>query len=472
MSSSGSIVQHESLLVLSDVHLGSDLSGSAPKRSPSIDRDLVRLIEHYRAQKPAGKRWRFVIAGDFIDFIGMTIPADTTEVETPPTQEERAHGLGSAEDHARVKMRLVAERHADVFGALGRFVAAGHAITFVHGNHDVELHWQAVREELSQVLLRHRVPIEDETAFLSRIEHAEWFYYVDDVIYVEHGHQYDPFCAMEHIMAPLSPSLPGRLARGFCDVFLRYVVKPTPGLTEHGHEKKGVFDYLALGARLGLRGTVDVGLRFVRAILELFRLRREHFSEAARALAREHERRIALLAEAKRIGVGRLRALLALQAPPITKSIRGILASVLLDRIALGLAASLALVILALVGLRAGYFALSAALVLGAWVLTHRYLAKQRHVCPAEQLAERASHLAQIFPAAFVVMGHTHVPQRVPVQEGAATYVNLGSWSEDEGDDEHYAKAARTHLVIHPKPTGPSGELLTWDSITGPRRLA
>ncbi len=458
----------ESLLVLSDVHLGSDLNACARKRSPTIDRDLIRLIDHYRAQPPAGDRWRFVIAGDFIDFIGMAIPADANELETPPTEEERAHGLGSAEDHARVKMRRVADRHADVFRALASFVEAGHAITFVHGNHDLELHWQAVRDELGAALLRHASPFIDAASFMSRIEHAPWFYYVDDVIYVEHGHQYDPFCATDHIMVPLSPTSPKRLARGFCDVLLRFVVRPTPGLSEHGHERMGVLDYLSLGAKLGIRGMVGVLMRFVRAILELFRLRREHLSQAALALSKEHERRVALLAEARRIGIGRLRALMALQSPPITRSIRGILASVLLDRIALAVAAALVLFVIALLGLKAGHFVLSSALVLAAWGFVHRHLVLQRRVCPSDQLAERAAHLARLFPAAFVVMGHTHVPAKVPVQEGAATYVNLGSWSEDEGDDVSDARAARTHLVVHPSEAGAKGELLRWDSITGP----
>ena len=52
--------------------------------------------------------------------------------------------------------------------------------------------------------------------------------------------------------------------------------------------------------------------------------------------------------------------------------------------------------------------------------------------------------------------------------EGRATYINLGSWAEDEetvGTEivVPYA-AARTHLVIHPAEAGPVGEFLPWDS--------
>ncbi len=469
MSSSPTPQPEESLIVLSDVHLGSDLNEGGPRRSPNIDRDLVRLVEHYREQKPTGQRWRMVIAGDFIDFIGMAISADEAELETPLTEEEREHGLGNAEDHARLKLRRVAARHADVFRALARFLSAGHAITLVHGNHDVELHWQAVRDELGDALFRHATQGVDRAEFLARIEHAPWFYYVGGLVYVEHGHQYDPFCAVDHIMAPLSPLHPRRLARGFCEVLLRFVVRPTKGLSEHGHEAMGIADYVAFGFKLGLRGAFAVFVRFVRAILELFKLRRAHLSDAAGVLREEHERRMALLAEAKRIGIDRLRALMALQSPPVTRTIRGILASVLLDRIALALGASLLLCGLAILLTSSGRFLWAAAVVLGAWGLAHFYLMRQRKVCPSEQLAERASHLARLFPAAFVVMGHTHIPVCQPAVGGASTYVNVGSWSEDEHASKDEQKAPRMHLVIHPGESGAEGGLYKWDSEAGPR---
>jgi hypothetical protein len=67
-------------------------------------------------------------------------------------------------------------------------------------------------------------------------------------------------------------------------------------------------------------------------------------------------------------------------------------------------------------------------------------------------------------------MGHTHTPMQLPVAEGQATYVNVGSWSEAEavnGKAESY-KAARTHLVIHPGEGGAKAEFLAW-SADGPR---
>ena len=469
----------ESLLVFSDVHLGSDLNDCTQNithRSASIDRDLVLFLAHYRHQKPSGTRWRIVIAGDFIDFIGMTIalPSVQADLATAPNDEERAHGLGNASDHARVKLSRVAVRHADFFAELARFIADGHALTVVHGNHDIEFHWDAVKADLRALLERHAIqeaPEIDPAAFQERIEFSPWFFYREGVAYIEHGHQYDPFCSTDHIMAPLSPVDPKRIARGFTEILLRYVVRPTQGMREHGHEHRGMLDYIAFAVRLGLGGLVSLGARFAIAVQEMFRLRHAYFAEASEVLRTEHERRVTLLSEATRIGMDRLRALLSLQAPPITRSIRGILGSVLLDRLAVALGALFALVIVALIGAYHGHVLYAAFGVIAAWALFHRHLSSQRTVDPAEQLIVKAAQLASLFPAAFVVMGHTHTPVYAPA--GDATYINLGSWAEDEATDEpedSTPRATRTHLVIHVKDARPEARLFTWESGTGPRQ--
>jgi UDP-2,3-diacylglucosamine pyrophosphatase LpxH len=468
----------ETLLILSDVHLGSDINdrappGAAARRSQKIDQDLVALFRHYAGSIPAGERWRAVIAGDFIDFIGMAIATEgaRAQLDTAPDAEELAHGLGNSADHARAKMKRVAERHREVLASIADFVARGHALTMVHGNHDIEFHWESVREEFKETLARlaqERDPSLDRGAFLARIEFNSWFFWAQGVAYIEHGHQYDAMCATEYVMAPVSPLDPRRIARGFTEVFLRYVVRPTKGLKEYGHESMGMVDYVVFAAGLGLRGLLRLGWRFSSAVIELFRLRRANFTDAAKKLREEHDRRLALLAEATRIGLDRLRALVALQVPPVTRSIGGILASVLLDRLALGLAASLAMIGVAIASWNHGHRWWGAAIVAVTWALANRYLTSKRNLEPDALLAERAQHLAKLFPAAFVVMGHTHVPQRIDVNGGETTYINVGSWAEEEEDAAKYG-ATRTHLVIRSTDRGPVADFLAWDSAEGPR---
>jgi UDP-2,3-diacylglucosamine pyrophosphatase LpxH len=482
----------ESLLILSDVHLGNDLNdharhsapdGTAPeRRSEQVDTDLASLLRHYAAARPAGKRWRLIIAGDFIDFIGMAILSSEGPFDTPPSDEERAHGLGNASDHGRLKLRAVAARHAVVFEALAAFVAAGHALTIVHGNHDVEFHWDGVKDELRFLLGTLASPQGEEArvAFQERIDFAPWFYYVGGVAYVEHGHQYDTLCSTANHMAPLSPIDPRRIARTFSDVLLRFVVRPTRGVPEYGHDRMGMVDYVMLGVRMGARGLWQLGTRFVSAIFELLRLRKAYLTGAARALREEHERKMAMLAEKTRLGIEKLRAVAALQVPPVTQSVSKILASVLIDKLALGVAATTAIAAFVILGPRHVWCWSSAAAVAAAWVFTHRYLSARRrrwfgeHLDNDAALVDRAGQLAGLFPVAFVVMGHTHQPARVPVAAGAAEYINVGSWHEAEPKTDAAAegtyRAARTHLVIHPAPEGPVAEFLAW-AADGPKRF-
>ena len=481
-------IAHESLLILSDVHLGNDLNdltSAGVRRSALVDADLANLLSHYRQSPCAGQRWRLVIAGDFIDFVGMSILPPLGSHFAAANDEERAHGLGNSADHARLKLRAVAERHGEVFVALADFVAAGHGVTIVHGNHDVEFHWDAVKDELRELLvdIASRRSSADRAAltreFAARIEFEPWFYYVGGVAYVEHGHQYDTLCSTDHVMAPLSPGDPRRIARSFSDVLLRWVVRPTGGVPEYGHERMGVIDYILLGASLGVGGVVRLAARFSSAVVELFRLRRAYLSDATHALRAEHERRMNKLAEVTRIGIERLRALAALQVPPVTRSVPKILASVLLDRLAVGLAASAAIAALAVAGRHHAWCWVLIACIVGGWLALHRRLALQRRAWFGdkldndEMLVERAGHLARLFPAAFVVMGHTHTPAMVSVAEGTATYVNVGSWHEAEANGEEgprVFRAARTHLVIHPAASGPQAEFLAWGAA-GPRRF-
>ena len=484
----------ESLLILSDVHLGNDLNdharGGGPqgdqpphRRSEKVDTDLANLLRHYAATPPAGKRWRLVIAGDFIDFIGMAILPGSGTFDTPPSDEERAHGLGNAADHGRVKLRAVAARHGVVFAALSAFVAAGHALTLVHGNHDVEFHWDGVKDELRALLgdlarLPGGAAAEAYAAFQARIEFAPWFYYVGGVAYVEHGHQYDTLCSTANQMAPLSPLDPRRIARSFSDVLLRFVVRPTHGVPEYGHDRMGLVDYVMLGVGMGVRGLWQLGARFFSAVFELLRLHRAYLTGAARALREEHERKMGLLADRTRLGIDKLRAVAALQVPPVTQSVQKILASVLIDRLALGVAATTAIAALVILGPRHVGCWSTAAAVAAAWVFTHRYLSARRkrwfgeHLDNDAALIERAGQLAGLFPVAFVVMGHTHQPARVPVGTGAAEYINVGSWHEAESkaDEPGGFRAARTHLVIHPAPDGPRAEFLAWGG-QGPIRF-
>jgi len=450
------------LLVLSDVHLGSDLvhhvRPGAPRPSPASERrrrDLVALLDHYGAAPRGALPWRLVIAGDFVDFTGMSVLPDCV-LETELTEEEREHGLGGAEDHALEKLRLVLEHERALVRALAEFLARGHSLVIVRGNHDVEWYWKRLRDEFRAAL--------DSYAPGSgaKVEFSDWFYYEDDV-YIEHGHQYDAYCSFEHLLCPLSPSDPRRTTRSISDVLLRYVVRPTPGMMEAGHGTTGRLDYLKFAARLGSRGIVQLAQRFLRANRALVRLWREHSSAAVERIRLEHERVLEQLSREHRLPLATLRHLDALRRPPITRRLLGVFASVMVDRVLLGVVGTAALVALTLLSSsrRMAWSSSGGALavLVGADAAWGRLRSSAE---PSPELRERAAHVAKLLGVRYVVMGHTHLPE-VTSPVPRATYVNLGAWAEDDTEDgKPPLPATRTHLVITRNAARGEAELLQW----------
>lgn len=447
----------ESLLLLSDVHLGSDLNdgGATHPRSKEIDRDLTDCIAHYTATPPGPRaaRWRMVTVGDFVDFVGMSIdprPGDVLASEL--TANEKEYGLGGAEDRVLLKLARAEERHPEVFAALRAFVAAGNAITFLQGNHDLELHWPSVQDAF-----RDRICGRDEGA-RERVDFEPWFVHRDGFVYVEHGHQYDPFCAVPYVLAPLSPRDPTRVFPSLSDCLLRYIARRTPGLKEYGHEDRGLASYISWGLMLGWKGTADLNRRFWACVDMLRHVAAGYETPEGLAIKKEHEARLAERAARSGVPAGRLEEALALHVPSMTRTPRAVVASLMLDRLGIFAVAVPAMILLLVYGQWLAAFAFAI-----VWLFLHLELSSLRpSVDPANLMAERARELVRLFPASFVVMGHTHVPDTRTL--GATTYVNLGSWAEgepEEGERNPY-RAARTHLVVHEQEDRHEARLLAW----------
>jgi hypothetical protein len=414
-----------------------------------------------------------VIAGDFVDFVGMSIdPRADDEIVIEPTPAERAFGLGGAEAHVRIKLERAAARHPDVFAELAAFVSSGHALTFVCGNHDLEMYWDSVRDDFRALLTTGDATKEEVAA---RVDFEPWFFHREGLVYIEHGHQFDPFCATPFVFAPLSPVDPRRVLPSLSDTLLRYIVRRTPGMKEYGHEERGLTSYISWGLMLGARGTARLFMHFFGAVFVLRDIARAYEGPNGARLRDEQEWRLVEHASAKGLEESRLRRALDLHAPPIGSTPRGVLASVMLDRLSVFVVMTIALVaIMLLRPLLRGWATPVTVGLFVLWAVLHVLLSRGRpSVDPAALMSARAGELAKLFPASFVVMGHTHVPATESV--GDAVYINLGSWAEEEPDpgvDEGKAyRAARTHLVVQAKGDRHEAHLYEWRSGEGPRVL-
>jgi hypothetical protein len=220
---------------------------------------------------------------------------------------------------------------------------------------------------------------------------------------------------------------------------------------------------------MGLGGALRLGHRYGRAVLAMVRAWREHLSEHGHALRVEHERQMTDLGERVRLSADKLRALSALSATPVTRGLFAILRSVFLDLAAAITFSALLITVLLATGLvSAAYLAPLTALLAGGifvWMKSSKVIDQ----CAA--LRAGAKRVAELLPARFVVMGHTHAPVMEAIAQGV-TYVNLGGWAVDDLDAEDSAEPAScTHLVIRQKDGVPHAELRRWCSESGPSVL-
>ncbi|MET0341778.1 MAG: metallophosphoesterase [Polyangiales bacterium] len=462
-------------LLLSDIHLGSDI---VPHLRPwaardwlaheaEVDAQLEAMLAHHRATRTQGRPLCVVIAGDFLDFTGMSLAA-TSPLRTQPTWEERTYGLGSAADHAVRKMHAIGDRHPRVFRALAALLVEGNQLVVVHGNHDIELHWRAVRRALVQVVAAH-APAHARGDVATRIAFAPWFFAVEGLLYVEHGHHFDPMCSFGD---PLSPTCPrdSRRIRGVpFSIMLRNVARPTRGLSTASYEHSSFGAYLGLLRKLGLAGSARIALRFARASWRLLDEWQAHaLGECRRRVHAARVRRDRFAARAS-VPPERLHALQSLYAQPAASNLLFVTRSLYLDRV-LAILTCAAMVAYAVLSghdfgrLEGILFALSATLF-----AAYAVVGMDRQILPTRRMQESADDIAGMFGARWVVMGHTHQPG-VHALEGERRYVNLGHWGEDDLPEERGGEASPcSYLHLRRVAEGDyRGDLMRWDRRLGP----
>ncbi|MET0283098.1 MAG: hypothetical protein ABW352_01455 [Polyangiales bacterium] len=466
-------------VLLSDVHLGSDLvthlrpwaATSWLTREAEVDDKLVSLLAYHRARRQ-GRPLCVVMAGDFLDLVGVSLPPD--KARTTPTPEERKHGLGSAPDHVVQKMWAIARRHPRVFKAMAELIAEGNQLVLVRGNHDIELYWYAAQHAFVEAVLEH-LPMHQHAELAPRIAIHSWFFAVPGVLYVEHGHQFDPMCSYGDPLSSTCPIDSRRIRSVPFSVMLRNVARPTRGLSTSAYEHASFGAYLGLMVRLGLRGCARIAVRFARAASKLVGTWVSHVQ--GEGCRRRHAAGMRKSRFAERQGVTgeQLAGLESLYVRPASHSLAFVLCSLYLDRVA-AVAAALAFTVLGATLARnestlEGIVCALPALLFAAYAV----FGIDRDIFPTRKMQSGATRIAQLFDARWVVMGHTHEPMDHALAEGdgeAPRYVNLGHWGEDDLPEERQVDATTSCTYLHVRMEGGRyrGDLMRWDSQLGPRK--
>lgn len=167
------------LIVISDVHIG---CGPLDDFDRELEGGLVDFLDELAADAAPTL---LVINGDFLDF-AQAEPWQSPELES---HTEDGVPLCFTEAQSLAKLESIIHAHEPVFAALGRLTrdAYEHRIVVLPGNHDADLFWPHVREELS-IVLGHGSGSEQRLRF-----HLEQAYCPQDFpgVWIEHGHQHD-----------------------------------------------------------------------------------------------------------------------------------------------------------------------------------------------------------------------------------------------------------------------------------------
>lgn len=232
-------------VVLSDLHLseGRDPSTLRVSRLENffLDGPFQRMLCHlHDIAQNRGRRWILILNGDFMDFLRVTRIPDPSRLPAglPPISPTKArYGLGTSPAESKWQLERIFEGHPEFFQGLARFLLCGHQLVILKGNHDVNWFWPEVRyrflellEDCMRRLERNGQSAGDDERIAQALDGVEirpWVYYVPDLLYVEHGNQYDPVNAFRNFLYPmlLDPECPaGRyeIDLPFGSFFIRY----------------------------------------------------------------------------------------------------------------------------------------------------------------------------------------------------------------------------------------------------------
>ena len=184
------------IIVFSDLHMGRGKNRETNRyyalEAFFYDDDFLRFARYLCADAAGrGVALTVIFNGDVFDLLRI----EPEEVDATKSLLERRYGAPHTPALAARMVAQILAGHPGVVRAIAELLRSGHEVVLLPGNHDIELQWAPVQQEIRRAVeatLREAVPpIEVEWA-LSSFKMEPWFYYEPGRIWVEHGCQYDP----------------------------------------------------------------------------------------------------------------------------------------------------------------------------------------------------------------------------------------------------------------------------------------
>ena len=419
--------------VVSDLHLaeaepshpGNPLWKRYKRRSHFVDKSFKRFLEHLR--EAAHGPLEVVFNGDVFDFDAtMALP------ERPPfgvSWLERHRGLTAQEAKSRYKMSVILEDHPVWVRAVREWVQDGHHVVFVIGNHDLELHWPAVRDELMRWFA-----LADDDA--ERVRVCEWFYVSSGDTLIEHGNQYDPYCVCP---SPLQPVVRKRGAEyvrlPFGNLAARFMLNGMGLFNPHVDSsfiKSSFFEYVKFFYQYLLRIQPLLGWTwFWSSLVTFLYALEEAVLPPVKHAPLDFEGHVEDIAARANATPRVVRSLAQLHAHPAVLSPLRVMRELWLDRallVVLALMFSFELTLLTKLFVQVPLWGFVAPFaVLMPWVIRYARGVESENEEAQKGALEKLDLSSQIAGVSRVVHGHTH--RQMHRWIGGVELINTGTWS-------------------------------------------
>ncbi len=372
------------LAVISDLHLSQGWDPRTRRLPPHedffFDDVFARFLAGLEAESRAGgRKWRLIVAGDMVDFLQvLSLPAAGVFHLRP---REREYGLGTALAKTIWKMQVMMGGHKVFFRALARFLASGHRLVVISGNHDIEWSVPGVQQAFRQgmvALLPGDAPAK-ERLVTENISFCPWFYYEKDLVWIEHGHQYDGINSFDWLLHPWLPE-GEELMLPAGSFFVRYLFNKVEQQDPFADNIKPLSSYLwPCLLRLLRTRQIRLGLKSFLNIMDKIAV----LDERDRAIL-EEKQCVKMAGEAQRFGL----------LPADLKAVRALWAPCnLYNR--------------------------------SRWENLRSFFAAEQ----TDHYQRRAALLQEIVRTPFIIFGHTHEADLRPLPGATGGYyVNSGSW--------------------------------------------
>ena len=421
------------LIIISDLHLSEGRSRETKRYSRNedffFDESFCRFLGYLdRESLKHQKKWKLIITGDMIDFLQVTSLPEPGEIDFDISEREKKFGLGTEAVKTVWKLKRIMDGHWRFFQGLANFLNRGHRVIIIPGNHDIEFVYELVQNTLKSELPKYLTDAPEVRNLESNLEFIPWFYYEDSVIFVEHGHQYDPLNSFDFFLCPFR-TIHGKtmidLPSG--SFFVRYFFNKIEKIDPFADNIKPVTKYISWAFknrwdRFTFWKILFKYLKFL--LIDIFKKRNPlNKEEKARLSKIQNE---LLKTEAKRFGLpeDKLDSLRRLWIP----------SSISNDRYP---------------------------------KLLWRFLSYEK----GDTYLTNAKKIQEIFEVKFVILGHTHDPdlRGLPTdKERVSEYVNSGTWTKVFSEEERLLREEKEFVYVQIlKRPKPKTDLLKWKDELG-----